>query len=456
VGSRDLAAALWRRKFYGLAVFALWLGAGAVYASTQATQYQASARLQIQPAHEMPAGGYRTYVAVLMGIYGHVSGGQRFADTVTKNSGFRQAKTQRVTNAISLNPDPLSGEMTVTARWPTQAGAVRIATIAASQLAAIPLIAHHLTKPKAVLLVEPTMLDRSAVAQGKVGPSPRVYWAAWLLAGVVLGLAAALAADRLSDKVFDPESVVSAGLPLAGVLPFLPNDRRPIAASVDDDLARVFAVLRTDVLYRLDARHARSIAVIGLSSKSRGSLVAANLAVAIAQVETDVLLVDANPEGFSLAELFDLNEAPSPADSSPDQRDPDDLVSPSGIANLSVVPLASQSADAPPVPGEIAARIPDVVGRARTTVVDAPSIEGIHDGRLAAAFVDAVLLVVRAGEARTSNLQAAAASLEGMPGRLLGVVLVDASRAAAHRGASAVAPAGATESIVRRAVPDAN
>ena len=159
-------------------------------------------------------------------------------------------------------------------------------------------------------------------------------------------------------------------------------------------------------------RPIRTVVVAGVRDSMGKSLVAANLAVALAQSGRSTVLVDLGARA-PLAGMVGLH--------GPDKRPrPTDGLSRSvwntaqrGLSMLSAAPG-----------GDVRALMESLVGLADVAVVDGPPLDASTDTAVAAALADATILVVDAQRTRTRGARTALATLERGRARLLGAVLV--------------------------------
>ena len=159
------------------------------------------------------------------------------------------------------------------------------------------------------------------------------------------------------------------------------------------------------------------------------SVALASLAVAMAEGDRKVLLVDADLRRPSQHELFGLSNERGLSDTF---RSEDALSDPpiQAVANSTLKVLTS--GPLPPIPSQLLAarRMDEVISRlvARADVVlfDAPPLAAATDAALLASKVDGVLLVVKAGYTRREHLRAAKDRLDKVNAWLLGAVLLNA------------------------------
>jgi capsular exopolysaccharide synthesis family protein len=155
----------------------------------------------------------------------------------------------------------------------------------------------------------------------------------------------------------------------------------------------------------------------------------ANLAVAMADGERDVILVDADLRRPSQHELFGLPNERGLSDMFLDEtafeNPPLQSISNSTLKVLTSGPL-------PPIPSQLLAarKMDEVITRltehAEVVLFDAPPVIAVTDASLLASKVDGVLLVAKANSTRREHVRAAKDRLEKVNARLVGAVLLNA------------------------------
>jgi non-specific protein-tyrosine kinase len=193
--------------------------------------------------------------------------------------------------------------------------------------------------------------------------------------------------------------------------------------------AEAYRTLRTNLEFSGVDQQLRTLLVTSPTPVDDKSAAVANLAVAMADGDRPVILVDAdlrrpmqhtifnlpNEQGFT--DLFRSDEAFNNPPLQP-------------VPNTSLRVLTSGAL--PPIPSQLLAskKMNDVLkqlsGLADIVIFDAPPIITVNDASLVASLVDGVLLVVRAGSTKRDYVKAAKDRLEKVNARLLGAVLTNA------------------------------
>jgi capsular exopolysaccharide synthesis family protein len=200
-------------------------------------------------------------------------------------------------------------------------------------------------------------------------------------------------------------------------------------ASPTSRVAEAYRMLRINLEFASLDRSLRSLLVTSAGPDESKSLSLANLAVAMADGDRKVIVVDADLRRPRLHELFGLENEVGFSDMFRDTAAFDDpplqAVEGTSLHLLSSGPL-------PPIPSQLLAsrRMDDVVARlvesSDMVLFNAPPVVAVTDASLLASKVDGVLLVVRAGATRREHISGAKDRLEKVNAWLVGAVLVNA------------------------------
>ncbi len=194
--------------------------------------------------------------------------------------------------------------------------------------------------------------------------------------------------------------------------------------------SEAYRTLRTNLQYVSPDKPLRTLLVTSPGAEEGKSTTLANLAVAVAQAERRVILVDCDLRRPTLHELFGLpQEKGLTSMILDDQALSDPPLQETAVAGL----LLMTSGALPPSPADLlgSQRMDKVLaslqGLADLVLLDAPPVLAASDATVLATKVDGVLLVVSAGQTKRENLQAAKARLEKVNAHLIGAVLTNAA-----------------------------
>lgn len=193
--------------------------------------------------------------------------------------------------------------------------------------------------------------------------------------------------------------------------------------------AEAYRTLRINLEFASVDESLRTLLVTSAGPGEGKSTALANLAVAMADGDWDVILVDADLRRPSQHELFDLPNERGLSDMFRSEAAFDDPpLQPIPNSTLKVL----TSGPLPPIPSQLLAarKMDEVIARlveqADIVLFDAPPVVAVTDASLLASKVDGVLLVVKAGDTRRDHVRAAKDRLEKVNARLVGAVLLNA------------------------------
>jgi tyrosine-protein kinase len=272
--------------------------------------------------------------------------------------------------------------------------------------------------------------------------------------GLLLGLGIAAVRENRDDRVRGPEDVQARlGVPVLGVIPRMrgKNDEiprllalGPLGSEAADDLRR----LRANLVVAATDAGARSVALTSIDADDQATGVAANLALVLAATGKRVLLLSARQPPSRPEEIFAVPDGVGFLDLVADRVLIDAAVSDSGFDNLRLCAAGSANGaiDAPRQNGHVqdpvlleqptellgSDRVARVIQKLAATadlvLVDTPSLLVDADAAPLVRACDAVLAVASLQTTTRSQLTQARNQLEYVRARLLGSVLIDASK----------------------------
>lgn len=283
-----------------------------------------------------------------------------------------------------------------------------------------------------VLVAESAVLPREPVR-----PRPVRYMILGVLAGGMLGLAGAFVREQLDTRLRKDDDVAELlGLSVLSQVPRLaPPDgerARPgalVAVGRGPSLpAEAFRNLRTSVFFA--ARNGdpfREILVTSPGSREGKSTTCCNVAITLAQQGLSTLLVDCDLRRGSLHRVFNIEDPPGLSEFLNGQLSPGNLVRPTGVDRLSLVPAGRPTAN----PSELlgSPNFDRFLASARRSfdvlIVDSPPVLPVTDAVVLATKLARVVLVVRTDRTHRRAASDAVAQLQAVGATVLGVVVND-------------------------------
>ncbi|AFM16099.1 capsular exopolysaccharide biosynthesis protein [Mycolicibacterium chubuense NBB4] len=278
--------------------------------------------------------------------------------------------------------------------------------------------------PDARVVIE----QRASVPNEPILPNTKRNLALGLTAGVLLGIGLAVLRDALDNTVKSRESLEEfAGVGLVGSIPMDKARRTQAAISFDRDnspSAEAFRKLRTNLQFLAVDNPPRVIVVTSSMPHEGKSTTAINLALALAEAEHTVVLVDGDMRRPMIAKYLDLVEPVGFSTVLSGMASLDDALQKTRFRGLT----ALTSGAIPPNPSELlgsqAARkmLAELRARFDYVVVDSTPLLAVTDAAILAAGADGVLLMSRYAHTKRDQLVHAVGNLRGVGAPILGAV----------------------------------
>jgi capsular exopolysaccharide synthesis family protein len=288
-----------------------------------------------------------------------------------------------------------------------------------------------------------TVIDPASVSFRRAEPRTAINALIGMLIGLVCGLALSGLLERF-DRRIETSNDVAELCPVSGVgiIPCVRRDGRDALPAVrsghaiseaelldgiSGEAADAFRSLRTSLLHANASGAPRLVLVTSALSHEGASAVSSNLAVAFARMNHHVLLIDADlrREASKSAQTPDQAAGLAAALRGTDYRSCASVAS--DLKNLTYLPAGARVANSPDLFDS--ARMREMVAQWREeydeVIVNLPRLISQSDAVILSTMVDAVLLAVRAGQARRKDVLSAMGILESAGARLHGAVVTD-------------------------------
>jgi polysaccharide biosynthesis transport protein len=281
------------------------------------------------------------------------------------------------------------------------------------------------------------VVDSAEVPVLPVSPRRGLNILMGLVGGAFLGVGLAFLFEYLDNRVKTPEEIErELGLPSLGLIPVtaaVAGKANPlISDGAPAPFAEAFRALRTNILFSAADGGPRSIVVTSTGPSEGKTMVAGNVAIGLAQTGQRVLLIDADMRRPRAHELFNAAVEPGLSNLLVGASKPSDVVQPSGVENLWVMPAGKT----PPNPAELlgsrqfASLVGSLGGHFDCVVIDTPPVLAVTDAAVVAHRATGVLFVIAADVTSRQAAQTALDQLQNARAKFLGAVLnrVDVER----------------------------
>jgi succinoglycan biosynthesis transport protein ExoP len=381
-----------------------------LYARSLPNEYEGKVVMSFFPRPDATGVGGDTMRLVLPKYVAYVTA-RATANRVAPRVGERPARLNDATDASIASE---TGNVTLRVELPSAARASRAANALARET---------LDFAGSDPLLQGVIVAPALPSPSPSGP-PRVLFAlTGLVVGALLGVGAAFVLERGRPRIRTWRDVsVLTGHPVVGRIPPSRALRLPTTeALADPAVGAAIRTLRTHLERSSRERPVHALVVTSSVSGEGKTTVASALAVSLARLEADVLLVDADLRRPGVGRLFGMDGTPGLASLLRDETRFEECVQPGPVGPLGIVPTAIdvEAGDL------LARRFADVLTQARerfdVIVVDAPPLLGGDDARTVATLCDGVLMVV-GGDTLATSVSEAAAVLDALGVRVLGAV----------------------------------
>ncbi|MBO0678998.1 polysaccharide biosynthesis tyrosine autokinase [Mycolicibacterium sp. S2-37] len=270
--------------------------------------------------------------------------------------------------------------------------------------------------------------QRASIPSQPVVPKTARNIGIGLALGIVLGIGLAVVRDLLDNTVKgreDLEGITRSGI--VGTIPLDKERRRSPAISFEHDnsaIAEAFRKLRTNLQF-LSVDNPPRVIVVTSSVPAEGkSTTAINIALALAEAEHNVVLVDGDMRRATLAKYLGLVEPVGFSTVLSGRATLSEALQKTSFPGLTVLAAGA----IPPNPSELlgSQAAKNLLGDLRTqfdyVIVDSTPLLAVTDAALLAAGADGVLIMARFGHTRREQLIHAVENLKSVGAPLLGAV----------------------------------
>jgi capsular exopolysaccharide synthesis family protein len=294
------------------------------------------------------------------------------------------------------------------------------------------------------------LVDPALPPTGPIRPRTRFNIAAGLFTGLVLGVVLAFVREAADSSLKAPEDVeLLLGMPVLALIPSETRSEKKLFLSSKGDKSlasngngqrsghalaaggtkarsEAYRALRTSVLLSTPSRPPQTVLITSSTGSEGKTTTAVNLALALAQCGSTVVLLDCDLRRPSVGRILDIQNAKGMSNYLTGNNNADEVIHQyAGESNLWIIP----SGPTPPNPAELissplmATLLQELSGRFKYIIVDSPPLLAVTDATIVSTLVDGCVLIVESGVTPKRMILRAGKMLSGANARLLGVVL---------------------------------
>jgi succinoglycan biosynthesis transport protein ExoP len=276
-------------------------------------------------------------------------------------------------------------------------------------------------------------LARTALGPVTKGPSPVQLIGLGLILSMALAFALAIALDVLDDRINTTDDVMrTLQLPVTGIIPGMEGVRAkqlPLITQVlpSSPYAEAYRFLRTDLLFTCMDQPIQTLCVVTPKPGQGGTTTIANLAIALAEADKRVILVDADLRRPSLHHIFGLPNDVGLTTILSDGASLSDALQETHVSGLQLLTAGPEVRNPSNLisSNRMRSLMAEMRDHADFVLFDTPSAIAFSDAAIIASMTDGALMVVRARQPlRGSQLQVGAL-LNKARANIIGAVLND-------------------------------
>jgi tyrosine-protein kinase Etk/Wzc len=287
------------------------------------------------------------------------------------------------------------------------------------------------------------IMERAGVPYKPSSPKPFINLMLGIVLGLTLGIVAAFVKEYMDVRVQTPEDLKRRGFtPLSPIMDIDEEIARlgeqKITArdtGVDAHLVTVsfpfssiaesYRQMRTNLQFAKVGSPARTLMLTSPTQGDGKSTTASNLAVAFAQTGKRVLLVDADLRRPMQHSIFRIEQGAGLTELLTGKAILERVIRHTNVENLDLLP----SGDIPPNPAEVLGSdemrsfVTETAKRYELVLFDTSPVMVVTDPTVISTMTDGAIMVVSSGATRIQDLEQAVELLEGVGGKVVGVVL---------------------------------
>lgn len=260
-------------------------------------------------------------------------------------------------------------------------------------------------------------------------PKTKRNLAIGVVLGMALGIGTAILRALLDNTVKDRqmlEQITTVGV--VGTVPLDKELRRSPAITFASDtsaIAEAFRKMRTNLQFLAVDNPPRVVVVTSSMAGEGKSTTAINIALALAEAEHNVVLVDGDMRRPTLAKYLDLVGPVGFSTVLSGAAPLSEALQKTSFPGLTVLTSGAMPPNPSELLGSLAARnlIADLRGKFDYVVIDSSPLLAVTDGAILAAHSDGVLIIARFGHTKRDQLAHAVGNLADVGAPLLGAVL---------------------------------
>jgi len=272
------------------------------------------------------------------------------------------------------------------------------------------------------------VLDAATAAHRPFTPRTSLNMTLALIAAIVLGVALCFVAEQIDNTLKNDEDVTQhLQETVIGLVP-RQKGRPDLDPEPAEPLVAAYGGIKTTLQFYAREHILQTLLITSALRAEGKSLSAAFVATAFAKAGSKVLLIDADMFQATLGKRLQVSQEVGLSDYFLNDADTDQIVLPTSVPNLDLIPAGKIPPDPAAPLGTAAMRslIETMKGFYDLVIIDSPPLTATLDVGHLAAIADGVIMIVKASSTSKPLVRRALAQLRIARANVLGVVLTSA------------------------------
>ncbi len=275
------------------------------------------------------------------------------------------------------------------------------------------------------------ILERAKIPEYPAKPRKKLNIAIAMVVGLMLGLGVAFLGEYLDTSVKTPEEIEKLlEIPSMGVINVadksdLEKGELVVLADYKSRITESMLALRTNVIFSFSDDLSRTLLVTSSVPEEGKSFVAMNLAVLIANLDKEIVLVDADMRMPTVHKAFGKDSSPGLSDVLVGEATVEEAVTDTFVPRLKLLPSGTR----PPNPLDLigsekmVALIEELKKRYDWVVFDTPPLISVADAAVLSGLGAKILFVIKSGEIKKDAIKRIFKQIESVNAKVIGGVL---------------------------------
>jgi polysaccharide biosynthesis transport protein len=275
------------------------------------------------------------------------------------------------------------------------------------------------------------LIDEAETPRAPISPNVPRDMVVSFATSLLLAIGLAFGFEWMDSRIRTPQEMKNyLNAPFLGMVPAIARDTNSspnplLTGTVAPNFAEAIKSIRTNVLFSSAEEGLRTLVVTSAGPGEGKSIVASNLAIALAQAGQRVLLIDADMRRPRVNEIFEIEEEPGLSNVLTGHAKTSEAIRRSSVSGLWLLPAGL----IPPNPAELLAsrRYVDFIASLDEhfdwAIIDSPPVLAVTDSAVAGKHSSGVMFVVASDKTSRHAAQEALAQLESANVHIIGTIL---------------------------------